>query len=238
MTPLTRLRIEKAASDCGFELTPVSQGDLFLTLRSAAFPESVRVTLAGESSFLLASSATELLEGPDGVDVISVQGFAALYAALQRASATARTLPNRIADKFRAETAKLPSSTEAERLVVQRVGQDLFRAELLEFWQGRCGVTGLAVPGLLRASHIKPWAKCETDDERLNVFNGLLLAPHVDALFDDGWISFSDDGTLLISPSLPDTARSQLGVSGNWRVDGLRMAHAPYLAFHRQHELR
>ena len=238
MTPLIRLRIEKAASDCGFELTPVPQGDLSLTLRSASFPESVRVTLVGESTFLLASPIAELFTELNGDNVVSVEGFAALYAALQRASATARTLPNRFADKFRELTAKMPSSTEAERLVIQRVGQDLFRAELLDYWQGRCGVTGLSVPGLLRASHIKPWAQCETDDERLDVFNGLLLAPHVDALFDDGWISFADDGALLISPSLPDTARAQLGVSENWRVDGLRMAHSPYLAFHRQHELR
>jgi len=61
-----------------------------------------------------------------------------------------------VADAFRIETADLPRSTEAERWVVQRVGQDLFRAALLDFWQGRCCITGLDVDELLRASHIKP----------------------------------------------------------------------------------
>ncbi|MDC0682621.1 HNH endonuclease signature motif containing protein [Sorangium atrum] len=50
-------------------------------------------------------------------------------------------------------------------------------------------MTGLAVPALLRASHIKPWADCETDAERLDVYNGILLAPHLDAAFDRGFIT-------------------------------------------------
>jgi len=50
-------------------------------------------------------------------------------------------------------------------------------------------VTGLAMSKLLRASHIKPWAACAADAERLDVYNGLLLAPHLDALFDAGLIS-------------------------------------------------
>lgn len=74
---------------------------------------------------------------------------------------------NRVADAFRQQTAKMPATTEAERLVVQRVGQNLFRQALLDFWHGQCAVTGLAVPELLRASHIKPWAQCATDNERL-----------------------------------------------------------------------
>ncbi len=90
----------------------------------------------------------------------------------------------------------MPCSTEAERLVVQRVGQDLFRAALLDFWQGRCCATGLAIPELLRASHIKPWAVCADDNERLDVYNGLLLAPHLDALFDAGLMTVADDGDL------------------------------------------
>ncbi|MBK8265335.1 MAG: HNH endonuclease [Nannocystis sp.] len=93
---------------------------------------------------------------------------------------------------FEKQVAALPKSTEAERLVVQRVGQGLFRDGLLELWEGRCVVTGLAVPALLRASHIKPWADCESDAERLDVHNGLLLAPHLDAAFDRGFITDDD----------------------------------------------
>ena len=238
MTPVERLRLEKAASDCGFELTPILRDENTLELKSAAFPESLCIAMAADGQFQLTASKVELLERPDASDSMTVQGFAALYAALQRASATARTLPNRVADQFRAQAAKLPATTEAERLVIQRVGQDLFRAALLDYWQGTCCVTGLAIPSLLRASHIQPWAKCATDEERLDVFNGLLLAPHVDALFDGGWISFSDAGAMVISAALPDVARTQLGICEDWRIAGLRPRHAPDLALHRQHELR
>ncbi|MCX9154611.1 HNH endonuclease [Niveibacterium sp. 24ML] len=237
MTPLDRLRLEKAAADCGFEMQPRGLDD-GLEMRSARFPETVTVRQTGPSSFLLMPS-TPLLLGLSGDEGhVSVVGFNELYRILRTTAAHARTLPNRIADAFRAQTAKLPTVTEAERLVVQRVGQGIFRDALLDYWQGVCCVTGLAVPQLLRASHIKPWAKCDNDDERLDVFNGLLLAPHIDALFDGGWISFSDTGVVVISDALPAAARTQLMVSSDWRIHGLRASHRRYLAFHRENELR
>jgi putative restriction endonuclease len=55
----------------------------------------------------------------------------------------------------------------------------------MEYWNGRCPLTGIDQPELLRASHIKAWAACESDRERLDVHNGLLLAAHLDAAFDD-----------------------------------------------------
>src|SRR5205823_14686352 len=103
---------------------------------------------------------------------------------VRRAFQLSRSLPDELLHVFEAKTAVLPRATEAERLVVQRVGQDIFRAGLLDYWQGRCAITGLAVTELLRASHMKPWAKCTTDAERLDVFNGFLLAPNLDAAFD------------------------------------------------------
>ncbi|MFS2204077.1 HNH endonuclease [Variovorax sp. Varisp36] len=239
MTPLDRLRLEKAGADCGFEMTPRLTDDGVLELRSAAFPETICISAStsAAASFRVSTSSGALLDRVVG-DAVEVHAYGELYAVLQRASALARTMPNRVADKFRQEKAKLPQSTEAERLVVQRVGQGLFRDALLDYWQGRCCVTGLVETSLLRASHIKPWAKCVTDDERLDVFNGLLLAPHLDALFDGGWISFEDDGALLTSASLSGAARLQLGLSGDWRLNGLKREHASYLAFHRQHEFR
>jgi putative restriction endonuclease len=237
MTPLDRTRLEKAAADCGFELTPVLEPNGALVLRSAMFPESVAVSVVADGHFALTSSRPVLLGAAEQRPVV-VEGFARLYATLQKASATARTLPNRVAEKFHAAVVLMPMTTEIERLVRQRVGQSLFREALLDFWQGRCCITGLAVPELLRASHIKPWSRCESDEERLDVFNGLLLAPHIDALFDGGWISFSDDGRLLTSSALPGAARTQIGVNLDWRVSALTPAHVPYLAFHRQHEFR
>ncbi|MFG7159723.1 HNH endonuclease [Burkholderia pseudomallei] len=236
MTPLERLRLEKAAADCGFERTPMLLNDGGMELRSAQFPETIVVHVVG-GRFRVSASDAALLDGADG-GVVAVADLDQLYATLQRASAIARTMPNRVADQFRREKLHLPQTTEAERLVVQRVGQDLFRNALMDYWQGRCCITGLAVPALLRASHIKPWAKCQSDDEKLDVFNGFLLAPHVDALFDGGWISFSDQGSLLISEALPYAARVQLGVSSEWDIPNLKPEHASYLTFHRANEFR
>jgi predicted restriction endonuclease len=133
------------------------------------------------------------------------------------------------------KAAGLPGATEIERLVVQRVGQDVFRAGLLEYWDGRRAVTGLAVPELLRASHIKPWADCATDAERLDVFNGLLLAPHLDAAFDRGFITVGDDGAVLVSASLRREDAKLIGMDTPLGVKALADAHRRYLAWHRSH---
>lgn len=238
MTPIDRLRIEKAAADCGFEMSPrhLENG---LELRSARFPETVSVRQMGTASLFALSASNPAVLGPAAVqNVVTVEGFKELYGFLRTVAAQARTLPDRVADVFRKQTAALPKTTEAERLVVQRIGQNLFRDALLDYWQGKCCVSGLAVHQLLRASHIKPWARCETDNERLDVFNGLLLAPHIDALFDGGWISFSDEGGIIVSAALPDAARTSLCITDAWCIHGLSPSHRHYLVFHRENELR
>jgi hypothetical protein len=68
-------------------------------------------------------------------------------------------------DRFKAKTANLPRTTEAERWVIQRIGQDVFRAALLDYWDSRCPLTGITDPALLRASHIVPWSDCN-DEQR------------------------------------------------------------------------
>lgn len=232
MTPLDRLRIEKAAADCGFEMTPLER-DGSLELRSARFPETVLVQPTASSTLTVSASSAGLLDASDGVSTVTVDGFGALYDVLRAAAAHARTLPNRVADAFRRDTAGMPRSTEAERVVVQRVGQNLFRAALLDYWQGRCCVTGLDVPELLRASHIKPWAACESDNERLDVFNGLLLAPHLDALFDSGLMTVFDTGDVAVAAELTPTQRRQLGLLDGMTVSGMKPQHCAYLQFHR-----
>jgi putative restriction endonuclease len=232
MTPLVRLQLEKAAADCGFEMTPLER-DGGLELRSARFPETVFVKTSDGAAFRLSASNTWLLDAPDADPTVVAAGYEALYDWLRKAAARARTLPEKVADQFARATANMPRSTEAERLVVERVGQNIFRSALLDYWQGRCCVTGLAIPELLRASHIKPWARCDSDRERLDVFNGLLLAPHLDALFDAGLMTVGDYGTVLISAVLDPDARSLLGITGALRVNGLLDNHLMYLAFHR-----
>ncbi|MBU3695084.1 MAG: HNH endonuclease [Rhodocyclaceae bacterium] len=127
----------------------------------------------------------------------------------------------------------MPKATEAERLVVQRVGQGLFRSALLDYWQGKCCVTGLDNTTLLRASHIRPWADCDTDEQRLDVFNGLLLAPHLDAAFDAGLMTFDDTGAARFANALTADQRDALGLNAPISITGLCANHLAYLAFHR-----
>jgi hypothetical protein len=161
---------------------------------------------------------------------------------LRRASALAQSLPNQAAVDFDTQVqqalAALPAadtqSTEVQRLVRQRVGQERYRQAMLSYWGGACSVTGLTLQPALRASHAKPWADCTTDAERLDVFNGFLLSANLDALFDKFLISFADDGALLVSPQLSAADRQLLGLDTNLLLRWVAPGHLPYLAFHRE----
>ena len=245
LTAVTLTRLEKAATDNGFDLELEHTSD-WLVFGSSQTSMRIWLTARGESRFLAAMSRSDVLDGLDDPGVVftdllpsgavgaaSVRDIAALHRLLRRAFQLSRTLPDRLLHVFETETANLPRTTEAERLVVRRVGQDIFRRGLLEYWDGRCAITGLDVPDLLRASHIKPWADCDTDAERLDVFNGLLLAPHLDATFDAGFITVAEDGTVLLSDALSSGARSTLALDGPLKVHGLHRDHERYLPWHR-----
>lgn len=247
MSPLDRTRLEKALFDHGFDLTPTLEAG-WLVGRSTQHPISVQlrfeadgvIALAANSEMLRSALQREQFSCLDETTAnepkrwrIATPDFTAFYLTLGRFAALARSLPNQVAERFASVTRNLPASTEAERLVVQRIGQDIFRAALIDYWQGRCAVTGLDVVPLLRASHIKPWAACANDAERLDVFNGLLLAPHLDALFDGGWITFLDDGEMLISESLTPIRLQQLGIRPALRLEWTTDEHHSYLAYHR-----
>jgi hypothetical protein len=94
------------------------------------------------------------------------------------------------------QTSEIPE-TEKQQLVRSRIGQGIFRIRVAQ-QEKKCRLTGVDNLAFLVASHIKPW-RDSNNEERLSGSNGLLLSPHVDKLFDRGWISFSDDGKVLIS---------------------------------------
>lgn len=123
------------------------------------------------------------------------------------------------------------ASTTREALVAARVGQGPFRAALLRYW-GACAVTGVSEPAVLRASHIKPW-RISSDAERLDLYNGLLLAAHLDALFDAGLITFDAEGRMTVSPLLAPEDRAQLGIVEGLRLRAVEPKHEDYLAHHR-----
>ena len=129
----------------------------------------------------------------------------------------------------------IPEHTELRREAIERKGQEIFRKMMDACWTNKCPLSGIDNRRLLRASHIKPWADCDPDDPaqgRINPYNGLLLAAHLDAAFDAGLISFGDDGRLLRSPELSRTNFAALGVAEGVRLD-IEEDSKPFLAWHR-----
>lgn len=125
---------------------------------------------------------------------------------------------------------------QKQTLVNARRGQGLFRDRVIEL-EGRCLVTGVDLADHLLASHIKPW-KVSTDQEKLDGNNGLLLAPHIDYLFDRGYISFTDLGDLIVSPKCPMAVCKAWGIDDTINVGPFRLMQRPYLAHHRAHLLK
>lgn len=154
-----------------------------------------------------------------------------LYVILPRLYQLSVSLPDAPLHAFYSQTAKLPKSTEAERLVVQRIGQDIFRSSLMDYWQGRCPLTGITDPALLRASHIIPWSECQDDAQRLDVHNGLLLSALWDAAFDRYLVTFDDAGSPQFSSELSQAASSALQWSKSIPLTDL---HRKNLVHHRQ----
>ncbi|MEW4206243.1 MULTISPECIES: HNH endonuclease [Bacillus cereus group] len=105
----------------------------------------------------------------------------------------------------------LIAETESETKAKIRIGQQKFRAELMELWNGKCALCGIDLPELLRASHSKPW-KDSTSMERLDPYNGVLLCCNHDALYDKGFITFDGQGQVHISPLIVEADYLMFGL--------------------------
>lgn len=127
---------------------------------------------------------------------------------------------------------KTLQGTTREAVIQSRIGQGQFRTSLIAYWQG-CSVTGCQQIELLRASHIKPW-RCSSNTERLDIYNGLLLLPNLDACFDSGLISFDDNGKILISSKLDQSTLRQLCIDSNLKMSRVEQRHKDYLQYHRE----
>ena len=126
------------------------------------------------------------------------------------------------------------AATEAPRVVRERIGQQRYRKALEQLWDGKCAVTGVSEPCLLRASHAMPWKECKTGKERLSPFNGFLLNVALDALFDKFLISFANDGQILTAPRLNFSELKLVGINTDLHLQKVYPQHLPFLAFHRQ----
>ena len=121
--------------------------------------------------------------------------------------------------------------TQKATLILARRGQGVFRNRVANF-EGSCRVTGVDKPELLIASHIKPWGSSD-NEERLNGHNGLFLSPHIDKLFDSGFISFEDNGEFLVSPLLDGDVLSKWNVDPKNKVKKFGQEQSYFLETHR-----
>lgn len=128
------------------------------------------------------------------------------------------------------------SETTRKALIDARLGMGDFRSALSRRWKDQCAVTGCDIPEVLRASHIKPWAD-SSNKERLDPANGLLLAAHVDALFDRGLISFTDSGKMLLSSRLSSKHRAIFRLPARLRSN-LSSSEKRFLNYHRRTTFR
>lgn len=117
------------------------------------------------------------------------------------------------------------------QLVKARRGQGIFKANV-RLVEKACRVTGVTDVRHLRASHIKPWRK-STNDEKLDGYNGLLLSPHVDHLFDQGFISFGDTGSILVSSKLKPSVLQRWSLDPARSVGSFNTHQREYLEYHR-----
>jgi predicted restriction endonuclease len=122
-------------------------------------------------------------------------------------------------------------ATQITQIVNSRRGQGVFKANV-RLIENACRVTKVTNPKHLIASHIKPWSKSD-DTEKLSGFNGLLLAPHIDHLFDKGFISFEGNGNLILSTHLEPAVIGQWGINKNINVGSFRKEQQEFLDYHR-----
>lgn len=253
-----RLILQKAAYDGGWTLQP--EGTIpaaldappWMTLRSQNAPGQIALAIAPPGYALRTTPrvmrrlAEEELGAPEA-DHLQFETLAELRAACLRAWHLFRALPDAPEATFEADlkregqTWSGPDSqdldptraTTREAQVRLRVGQNTFRAALDDYWGGRCPLTGITDRALLRASHIVPWAECKSDAQRLDVFNGLLLAAHWDAAFDAFLVSFDAEGRAVPSPKLSEAAALALGLAEAPQLI-LAADHIGPLAWHRE----
>ena len=252
---IVREECKKAAENNGFRMID-GESEGWASFRSTTAPSTIYLAAGGESGpWLLALEHRGVIAELD-IPTVKIPGpglsryaFATLRDLhntlshiydlaiilpseihITHPSQSATSSPELILQKFREKTNGLPNSTEAERLVIQRIGQGLFRSCLMEYWQNRCPLTQITDIQLLRASHIVPWKDCTSDAERLDVHNGLLLSALWDAAFDRGLATFNEEGEPQFSPRLSKQAQENLC----WSAPiPLTKNHQERLAWHR-----
>ncbi|WP_080501504.1 HNH endonuclease [Burkholderia pseudomallei] len=234
--------VVKALTDAGYDLLTSSEDTWFLAgISGTSTRVAVRIFEQGVLLAVKESNAMARIglppvqqRPPSGMTSVGLAESAVrLYDVLRLLHSLQIHPVGVLSAKVEERLAAIPV-TERTREVRQRIGHDVFREALLELWEGRCALSGAELPlPLLRASHAKPWALAD-DHERLDPFNGLLLAVHYDALFDQGLITFNDDGLPMVSPLLSQDAKQIFRLNVSPRLRFVLPGHRDYLQFHRR----
>lgn len=120
-----------------------------------------------------------------------------------------------------------------EAMTKVRKDQRAFRKRVIDYWQA-CSVTGCTEHALLEAAHIKPFSEYGSESPILDEFNGLLLTPNLHKCFDQGLISFDDDGKILMADNLTNGDMNALNIYGDMKLSKVESRHKGYLAYHRK----
>lgn len=121
-------------------------------------------------------------------------------------------------------------SSTRDQIIKARINQSIFRDSLLQRHK-KCCLCGVTNPNLLIASHIKPWSISD-NKERVNVNNGLILCPNHDKLFDGGWITFDDNGNIMISNQLSENDRVFMNIRAGMNIT-ITPENRAFMEYHR-----
>ncbi len=245
ISTIERTILEKCAKDAGWEIDNNFKSDS-INLFSSFFRETSTIRKKSDSSFVIRFSKTlskshfdsDIHFNSNGEYEFTLQESFSFSVMLKRIAELFASLPDNPLEQYQKKLAEFSDTeiqkTEAERIVKERVGQDIYREALMNYWGGACAVTGCTLKETLRASHAKPWKDCASDAERLNVYNGFLLTANLDALFDKGYISFTDDGLLMLSSEFAfDGADMRgLGINSDMKLRWVENRHLEFLDYH------
>lgn len=246
MTFIERDLIKKAGADAGWSIVESETADT-VVLGSASHNQQAAIKCFDHEidvEFTASVNEEELhINGAFNVIgqvvVVYERDYNSLRTLLRRVQELFVALPPTPVDLYNARWHAIVdaglAATETVEMVKQRVGQDVYRETLQSYWKNACAVTGCNIPEVLRASHAKPWAECETAEERLNAYNGFLLSANLDALFDKGLITFDDEGKIVISSMLQRLDIASIGVNTEMKLRWIDDQHKPFLKYHREH---
>ena len=161
------------------------------------------------------------------------QGGLRKFLAFVRSDYVKRKQDSIISQIKEVEATEKITATERTAVLQARIGQGKFRRQLINYWHC-CSVSSCDITWMLVASHIKPWRVAD-NAERLDVYNGLLLTPNYDKLFDLGYMSFAPNGKVIYSHLLDGKDKRNLNLVDTLCLSRVEPQHKRYLKYHNEY---